>query len=188
MCPVDIWNTCSAAFTMRSILIDRWYEPIASANRFARELVTPDEFSVPMKVVCRTWPAISSGADGTQRELPSSLRQTRRQSLATSPSGSSREALVTRMHITATMAATEDESAPPARREGSNIDVFSQVNGTNRKARAARIRGFADMLRYMINYRSAIKSDVSIYIWFWFSFSSQHGNRDPGVTRGNAKD
>ena len=93
MCPVDIWYTCSAAFTMRSILIDRWYEPIASANRFVRELVTPDEFSVPMEVVCRTWPAISSGADGTQRELPSSLRQTRRQSLATSPSGSSREAL-----------------------------------------------------------------------------------------------
>ena len=43
-----------------------------------------------------------------------SFRHTLRHSLATWPSGSSRAAFVTRMHITATMAATDDESAPPA--------------------------------------------------------------------------
>lgn len=69
--------------------------------------------------------AISCGVDGTQRDPPDegevaveigegpSLRQMRRQSFATTPVGSSRAALVTRMHMTATMAATEEESAPP---------------------------------------------------------------------------
>ena len=61
--------------------------------------------------------AISCGVDGTQREPFSSFRQTRLHSFATSPSGSSREDLVTNIHMTATMAATDDESAPPAPRE-----------------------------------------------------------------------
>lgn len=86
---------------------------MASPKRLALERVTSEELSVPIKVVCRMQLANSCGVDGTQREFPSSLRQIRRQSAATSPWGFSREAFVTRMHMTATIAATEEESAPP---------------------------------------------------------------------------
>jgi hypothetical protein len=68
------------------------------------------------------------------------------------------------MHITATMAATEDESAPPARRGGSKIDVISWV------AYVAKIAGKGDKDSgfrrcaqiYMISYRSAIKYRMSL--------------------------
>ena len=143
---------------------------MASPSRFAREWVTADEFSVPIKAVWRTKLAISSGVEGTHVGFPaSSLLHTRRQSFATSPLGFSRAALVTKVHMTATMAATDEESAPPIwwviEWKMINFDNKAAQKGESQTTR--RCSGMKHIAQYW--------SDVSIYFFpFHFIIAPTH--------------